>query len=240
MQIVKFEKIIRRICWALLFLTIVFLCFFRFYKVDGLSMLSVNKQDGLQNEKYVLTLRAWVANILLDFKLCQLKHGDIVIYKVPLCENSLLVKRIIACPFDMIIVKQNQLQVNNYIVKKGMKAFQNNIGLFNLNKLSSSNLVTSKFYNKSNGSIDQIINNIAHVKNIAQYLTENTIYDYGYCINVNESPIREVTNCNINVEKIEIKIPDNSYFVTGERPSSYDSRLHGFVPKERILTFVIL
>lgn len=66
--------------------------------------------------------------------------------------------------------------------------------------------------------------------------------NYFYINNNKTSTFLSYKNTKINEVSwnTKIKIPENKYFLCGKNNNSYDSRYYGFIPKQNILTKVIL
>lgn len=93
-----------------LVITIVILNFFSFYLVSGNSMAPT-----LENNNYLIVKKSF-------FGKGQYARGDIIVFHARV-ESSLetekeLVKRIIAIPGDKVKIENNQVYVNNHIIRE--------------------------------------------------------------------------------------------------------------------------
>lgn len=87
-------------------ISIVFLTFFRFSTVEGISM----DNTLADNDKLVLST--------LFYKNSEPKHGDIIVIQRNDLSVKYLIKRVIGVPGDNITIKNNKLYRNNELLKE--------------------------------------------------------------------------------------------------------------------------
>ncbi|MFH1833083.1 MAG: signal peptidase I [Candidatus Levyibacteriota bacterium] len=83
------------------FFVFIYIFFFRPFQVNGDSMF-----PNFHDKEYILT-------DLISLRFDELKKGDVIVFRYPLDEEKDFIKRIIAVAGDTILLKDNNIYINN-------------------------------------------------------------------------------------------------------------------------------